>query len=67
MACWCSNHEPDLARYRATADASGAAGAPEWSLLGIAHLAHLPGIRSKLHNLEQLQKTDAKRFAAEFG
>lgn len=40
-----------------------ATGAPEWSLLGIAHLEHLPGIRWKLHNLAQLQKTDAKKFA----
>lgn len=39
-----------------------AAGAPEWSLLGIAHLEHLPGIRWKLHNLAQLQKIDAQRF-----
>nr|WP_232118548.1 nucleotidyl transferase AbiEii/AbiGii toxin family protein [Luteimonas sp. XNQY3] len=39
------------------------AGTPEWSLLGIAHLEHLPGIRWKLHNLAQLQKTDAKKFA----
>ncbi len=40
-----------------------AAGTPEWSLLGIAHLEQLPGIRWKLHNLAQLQKTDAKKFA----
>jgi hypothetical protein len=40
-----------------------AAGTPEWSLLGIAHLEHLPGIRWKLHNLAQLQKADAKKFA----
>jgi len=39
------------------------AGTPEWSLLGIAHLEQLPGIRWKLHNLAQLQKTDAKKFA----
>jgi predicted nucleotidyltransferase component of viral defense system len=39
------------------------AGAPEWSLLGIAHLERLPGIRWKLHNLAQLQKTNAKKFA----
>jgi len=38
-------------------------GAPEWSLLGIPHIEFLPGIRWKLHNLAQLQKTDAKRFA----
>jgi len=40
-----------------------AAGAPAWSLLGIAHLEHLPGIRWKLHNLAQLKKTDATKFA----
>ena len=39
------------------------AGTPDWSLLGIAHLEHLPGIRWKLRNLAQLQKTDARRFA----
>lgn len=38
------------------------AGAPDWPLLGIAHLEHLPGIRWKLHNLTQLQKTNAKKF-----
>ena len=43
-----------------------AIGTPEWSLLGIAHLEHLPGIRWKLHNLEQLQKTNARRFAEQF-
>ncbi|MDD2657925.1 MAG: nucleotidyl transferase AbiEii/AbiGii toxin family protein [Candidatus Pacebacteria bacterium] len=39
-----------------------AAGTPAWSLLGIAHLEHLPGIRWKLRNLSQLQKTNAKKF-----
>jgi predicted nucleotidyltransferase component of viral defense system len=39
------------------------AGAPDWALLNIAHLEHLPGIRWKLHNLAQLQKTNAKKFA----
>jgi predicted nucleotidyltransferase component of viral defense system len=39
------------------------AGAPDWSLLNIAHLEHLPGIRWKLHNLAHLQKTNAKKFA----
>jgi len=39
------------------------AGTPDWSLLGIAHLEHLPGIRWKLHNLEQLRKANAKKFA----
>ncbi|ABF08445.1 nucleotidyl transferase AbiEii/AbiGii toxin family protein [Cupriavidus metallidurans] len=37
-------------------------GTPEWSLLGIAHLEHLPGIRWKLRNLAQLQKVDARKF-----
>ena len=36
---------------------------PNWSLLGIEHLEHLPGIRWKLHNLEHLQRTNAKKFA----
>lgn len=40
-----------------------AAGTPEWPLLGIAHLEQLPGVRWKLYNLSQLQKTDGKRFA----
>ena len=39
------------------------AGRPEWPLLGVAHLEHLPGIRWKLHNLERLQKTNARKFA----
>lgn len=39
------------------------AGTPEWSLLGIPHLEDLPGIRWKLHNLMQLQKANAKKFA----
>lgn len=39
------------------------AGAPDWSLLGIEHLEHLPGIRWKLHNLLQLQRTNVKKFA----
>lgn len=40
-----------------------AEGAPEWSRLDIAHLEHLPGIRWKLHNLKQLQKTNTRKFA----
>ncbi|MDZ3798335.1 MAG: nucleotidyl transferase AbiEii/AbiGii toxin family protein [Xanthomonadales bacterium] len=40
-----------------------AAGTPEWSLLGIAHLEHLSGIRWKLHNLAKLRQTDARKFA----
>lgn len=39
------------------------AGAPEWSLLDIAHIEHLPGIRWKLRNLAQLQKANARKFA----
>lgn len=39
------------------------AGTPEWALLGIDQLEHLPGVRWKLHNLKQLQKTNAKKFA----
>ena len=39
------------------------AGTPDWSLLDIAHLEHLPGIRWKLHNLVQLQRTNARKFA----
>lgn len=38
-------------------------GAPDWSALGIPHLEQLPGIRWKLHNLLQLRKTNAQRFA----
>jgi hypothetical protein len=37
--------------------------APEWPLLGIAHLEKLPGIRWKLRNLLQLQKSNARRSA----
>jgi predicted nucleotidyltransferase component of viral defense system len=36
---------------------------PDWSLLGIAHLEHLPGVRWKLQNLLQLQKVNAGKFA----
>jgi hypothetical protein len=36
---------------------------PEWSLLGIAHLGHLPGVRWKLQNLLQLRKANAGKFA----
>jgi hypothetical protein len=38
---------------------------PDWSLLGIPHLAELPGIRWKLHNLGQLAKLSPKRFIAQ--
>lgn len=40
-----------------------AAGNPEWTRLDIAHLDQLPGIRWKMHNLEQLRKTNARKFA----
>ncbi len=36
---------------------------PEWPLLGIEHVDQLPGIRWKLHNLGQLQKANARKFA----
>lgn len=39
------------------------AGRPEWSLLGIAHAEHLPGIRWKLHNLAQLKRKSPGKFA----
>jgi hypothetical protein len=35
--------------------------------MGIAHLEHLPAVRWELHHLAQLQKTDAKKFAAQGG
>ncbi|MDP2140583.1 MAG: nucleotidyl transferase AbiEii/AbiGii toxin family protein [Gammaproteobacteria bacterium] len=40
-------------------------GSPDWSLLGIDHLEHLPGIRWKLHNLFALQKTNPNKFAVQ--
>lgn len=39
------------------------AGHPQWGLLGIAHLEHLPGIRWKLHNLAQLEQKSPRKFA----
>lgn len=38
-------------------------GTPDWSLMDIPHLEYLPGIRWKLHNLTQLQKTNPGKFA----
>lgn len=38
---------------------------PDWSLLGIEHLAQLPGIRWKLQNLAQLRRADRRKFAAQ--
>ena len=39
------------------------AGRPDWSTLGIAHAEYLPGIRWKLHNLEQLAIKSPGKFA----
>jgi hypothetical protein len=36
-----------------------------WGLLGIPHLAELPGIRWKLHNLGQLAKFRPKKFLSQ--
>lgn len=38
-------------------------GPPQWPLLRIAHLEHLPGIRWKLRNLAQLEKKSPGKFA----
>jgi predicted nucleotidyltransferase component of viral defense system len=38
-------------------------GKPEWALLGFPHLQELPGIRWKLRNLDQLVKSNPKKFA----
>lgn len=35
---------------------------PEWSLLGVPHLEHLPGLRWKLQNLERLRQSNASKF-----
>ena len=39
------------------------AGRPDWSTLGIAHAEYLPGIRWKLHNLQQLAIKSPGKFA----
>ena len=36
---------------------------PEWDLLDIPDLDRFPGLRWKLHNLERLRKTNARKFA----
>jgi predicted nucleotidyltransferase component of viral defense system len=36
---------------------------PDWELLEFPHLRELPGIRWKLQNLSQLEKTNPKKFA----
>jgi predicted nucleotidyltransferase component of viral defense system len=38
---------------------------PDWSLLGISHLAELPGIRWKLYNLGQLANLSPKKFVTQ--
>jgi len=38
---------------------------PDWSLLGIPHLAEMPGIRWKLHNLGQLSNLSPKKFVTQ--
>jgi hypothetical protein len=37
---------------------------PDWTLLEIPHLAELPAIRWRLHNLEELSRTDSERLRA---
>jgi predicted nucleotidyltransferase component of viral defense system len=36
--------------------------APDWDLLGFAHLKELPGLRWKLRNLSQLAKANPRKF-----
>jgi len=36
---------------------------PDWSLLPVPHVAELPGIRWKLHNLEILRREQPARYA----
>jgi predicted nucleotidyltransferase component of viral defense system len=38
-------------------------GEPDWSVMGIAHLKELPGIRWKVHNLAKLRESSARKFA----
>ncbi len=37
---------------------------PDWTLLGIPHLAELPAVRWRLHNLQELSRKDPTRFRA---
>ena len=39
------------------------AGAPEWALLDVVDIEHLPGVRWKLQNLTRLRKTNPRKFA----
>jgi predicted nucleotidyltransferase component of viral defense system len=38
---------------------------PDWSLLNVPHVHELPGVRWKLQNLGQLQRTNPKKFAGQ--
>lgn len=40
---------------------------PNWSLLEIEHVEHLPGIRWKVQNLQQLAKTNPKKLREQAG
>ena len=39
---------------------------PDWSLLGLPHVEHLPAIRWKLQNLEKLKQADPRRFSQQY-
>ena len=61
-----------IAELRAGLDAderafllSVAHNAPDWTLLGIEHLAQLPGMRWKLANLERLAQANPKKLKAQ--
>jgi predicted nucleotidyltransferase component of viral defense system len=41
-------------------------GEPEWELLSIPHLAQLPAVKWKLHNLRRLKKMNPTKFIAQF-
>jgi hypothetical protein len=38
---------------------------PNWGQLNIPHLAELPAIRWKLHNLAQLAKSNSSKFESQ--
>jgi len=41
-------------------------GEPEWELLSIPHLAQLPAVKWKVHNLSRLKKMNPTKFRAQF-
>ena len=41
------------------------AGSPEWDRLGVAHVSQMPAVRWKIHNLEQLRRSNPGKFAAQ--